>query len=209
MMLLVAPPANTSGVVIPRSCIPLPPTVALEMVTLAVPVFLSCIDCEFVVPRGTFPKLTLAGVAVKVEAVGAVTPFPVTAIAIGVVELLAILTLPITLPAVFGANETLTVAVWPGAIVDPLAPAPLVVIPAPVIETPESVTTEFPVFFRTTESTFELPTDSVPKLRVVGVAVIIRVAVSPVPLTAIVNILFAALLAMETLLATYPAIVGA
>ena len=179
------------------------------MVTLAVPVFLSCIDCEFVVPRGTFPKLTLAGVAVKVEAVGAVTPFPVTAIAIGVVELLAILTLPITFPAVFGANETLTVAVWPGAIVDPLAPAPLVVIPAPVIETPESVTTEFPVFFRTTESTFELPTDSVPKLRVVGVAVIIRVAVSPVPLTAIIDVLFVALLTNDTIPTTAPGTVGA
>ena len=45
----------------PCSRNPFPLTVALEIVTLTVPVFISCMVCEFVVPISTLPKLTLAG----------------------------------------------------------------------------------------------------------------------------------------------------
>ena len=141
--------------------------------------------CEFVVPIGTLPKLALVGVAVKVEPA---RPSPVTTIVAGeFVALLATFTVPLTLPAVFGANVTSIVAVCPGASVVPLPP-PLVVIPAPLIVTPENVTLELPVFFSVTASVFELPTMSFPKLKLVGVAVSARVAVTPVPLTVNVNV---------------------
>ena len=124
-----------------------------------------------------------------------------------VVEFAANFTLPLTLPAVFGANETSTVAVCPGAIVNPVSP-PLVVIPAPLIVTPERVTFELPVFWSTTGNVFELPRAKFPKFKLAGVAVIVRVAATPVPLAVIVNVLLAASLAIETLPARYPTIVG-
>jgi hypothetical protein len=122
--------------------------------------------------------------------------------------LLATFTLPLTLPAVFGANVTSTVAVCPAAIVAPFVP-PLVVIPAPVVVIPESVTLEFPVFFKVTAKVCELPTVSFPKLKLAGVVVIVRVDFSPVPLTVIVKVLFDALLSIETVPATYAVTVGA
>jgi hypothetical protein len=143
------------------------------------------------------------------ECADAATPSPVSAIVAGeFVALLVTFTLPLTLPAVFGANVTSTVAVCPGAIVAPLAP-PLVVIPVPLFVTPESRTLLFPVFFNVTAKVCELPTISFPKLKLAGVAVSVRVAVSPVPVTVIVKVLFDALLSIETVPATYPVTVGA
>ena len=136
------------------------------------------------------------------------TPSPVNAIVTGeFVALLATFTLPLTLPAVLGAHVTSTVADCPGASVEPLIP--LVVIPAPLMVTPDTVTFELPVFFSSTGSVFELPRTRLPKLILVGVAVIVRVAVTPVPLAVIVNVLFSALLTIETVPATYPVTVGA
>ena len=136
-------------------------------------------------------------------------PVPLTASVAGeFVALLATLTLPLTLPAVFGAKVTFTVVFCPGATVVPLTP-PLVVIPAPLMVIPESVTLELPVFVSVTGSVFEFPTISFPKLRLAGVAVTARVALTPVPLTVIVSDLFVALLAIVTVPAAYPDTVGA
>ncbi len=72
----VCPADSVSGNEIPLSLKPVPLTVALEIVVLAVPVFFNCTVCEFVVPFTTVPKLTLAGVVASVPA--AVTPVPLT-----------------------------------------------------------------------------------------------------------------------------------
>ena len=72
----VCPADSVSGNEIPLSLKPVPLTVALEIVILAVPVFFNCTVCEFVVPFATVPKLTLAGVVATVPA--AVTPVPLT-----------------------------------------------------------------------------------------------------------------------------------
>ena len=143
------------------------------------------------------------------ECAVAAIPSPLITIVTGeFVALLATFTVPLMLPDVFGANVTSTIAFCPGAIVDPLVP-PLAVKPAPLIVTPENVTLELPVFFSATAKVFELPTFSVPKLKLAGVAVIVRVAAAPVPLTVIVNVLSTASLAIEMLPATYPVTVGA
>jgi hypothetical protein len=72
----VCPADSVSGNEIPLSLKPVPLTVALEIVVLAVPVFFNCTVCEFVVPFTTVPNLTLAGVVATVPA--AVTPVPLT-----------------------------------------------------------------------------------------------------------------------------------
>ena len=121
--------------------------------------------------------------------------------------MLEILTLPLTVSACLGAKVILSVAVWPGARVAPLMPPPAVTSVA-VALTPETVIFELPVFFRVTERVFELPTDSFPKLRLVGVAVSIRVAVRPLPLIASVRRLSVALLVMVMLAAKVPVTAG-
>jgi len=75
--------------------------------------------------------------------------------------------------------------------------------------TPEIVMLELPVFFRLTERVFALPTGSFPKLRLVGVAVSIRVAVIPLPFIASVRLLFVALLVIVAFAANEPMAVGA
>lgn len=74
--------------------------------------------------------------------------------------------------------------------------------------TPETVTFELPVFFRLTERVFALPTGSVPKLRPVGVAVIVRVAAMPLPFIATVRLLSVALLVIVVVAADAPVVVG-
>ena len=63
LKVLLAPGAMVKGVDSPEVPKPLPETPAEETVRLAVPVFLSKIVCEALVPIRTLPKLTLDGVA--------------------------------------------------------------------------------------------------------------------------------------------------
>jgi len=84
-------------------------------------------------------------------------------------------------PDVVGVNVTLSVVDWFGVRVVP-APAPLV-LNAPVAPLiPEIVIFELPLFFRVTPSELLLPTFTVPKLSVVGLAPRLNVAAVPVPL---------------------------
>ena len=48
-----------SPVEMPFSVKPVPEVVTLEMETLEPPVFVSVTDCALLLPRSTFPKLTL------------------------------------------------------------------------------------------------------------------------------------------------------
>jgi hypothetical protein len=78
------------------------------------------------------------------------TPVPVTVIAAGEFDaLLEIFTVPLWAAAVFGLKITPNVAVCPAASVAPLIPPPVVkdVLDTPI---PDTVTVEFPVFFKLT-----------------------------------------------------------
>ena len=71
------------------------------IVTLAVPPFVRVIVCGALLPTATFPKATLAGLALSC----ACTPVPLSAIAIGEPgALLVIETLPLELPVEAGEN---------------------------------------------------------------------------------------------------------
>ena len=108
----VCPAANASGVAIPlaeKSCAL---TETCETVMLAFPLFVMVTFWEFVLPTLIAVKLRLVGLAV-IETVAA-TPVPLNDTVVGELgALLAILRLPLRLPAVVGANKTLSVAVSP------------------------------------------------------------------------------------------------
>ena len=77
------------------------------------------------------------------------------------------------------------------------------------ILTPDTVMLEFPVFFNETGSVLGLPTGSLPKFNVTGVAVRVRVAATPVPAIGTVSLLSDALLVMVALADTVPTVAGA
>ena len=137
------------------------------------------------------------------------TPVPVSDTIVGEpVALLAIDTLPFTVPAVAGANVTVRTAVWFGVRIKPEV-TPLALNPAPVTVTLEIVTFEFPLFFRVVVSALLLPVFTFPKGKLVGVAPSRVVEAVPVPLNAIASGEFGALLTSETDPLTLPAVVGA
>jgi len=115
--------------------------------------------------------------------------------------LLVIVTLPLTVSAFFGENETLSVADCPGAIVDPFTPPPVWMSAAETL-TLDIFTLEFPLFFRPTARVCVFPTCSFPKASVVGVTVKDGAAATPLPLIVSVSVLFDAVLVIETLPAT-------
>jgi len=84
------------------------------------------------------------------------------------VALLVTATFPVTAPAVVGANVTTRVAVWLGVRVVPLTPVALK--PVPVAVTPEIITFEFPVFVSVTFTDALLPSLTLLKLKLDGLA---------------------------------------
>jgi hypothetical protein len=134
------------------------------------------------------------------------TPVPAIEITFGVfVALLRMASFPATLPVFVGAKTTFISAVCPGSIVAPIKP-PFIPNPAPVIVTCEIVTLEFPVFFTATASGIARPTISFPKFKLDRDKEMLRVALPPVPLSAIVCVEFATLIAIFPVV--LPAVVG-
>jgi hypothetical protein len=126
-------------------------------------------------------------------------------------ELVALLTtetLPVTLPAAVGANVTLRVAVWLAARVSGRV-KPLALKPAPETFTCEIVTLELPLFVSVTACVLLVPTNTLPKLKLAGLAVNWNVAATPVPLRAMAVGEFGALLTSDTLPVTLPVAAGA
>jgi len=126
-------------------------------------------------------------------------------------ELVALLTtdtLPVTLPTTVEANATFSVIDWLGTKVAPGA-TPFVLNPAPLTVTLETVTFEFPLFVSVTFCEFVLPTVTLPKFRIVGLAVNVSGATTPVPLSAIAVGDVGALLVNDRLPVTLPEVEGA
>jgi hypothetical protein len=119
------------------------------------------------VPRYTLYPLTVPELAVQESATACDDPDK--EIVGELLALLAIDTLPLSTPVVVGANCTVRVAVWPGVRISPeLMPEPLK--PVPLTVTPEMVTLVFPVFVSVVGNDALWPACTVPKLRLVALA---------------------------------------
>ncbi len=100
----------------PLSVYPAPLTVIEEICTLEFPVLVIVTVCVDEVPVFTLPNARLVELYESVCVVA--TPVPLSATVVGEFgALLAILTVPVRLPAVVGANTALNVTLAPGATV--------------------------------------------------------------------------------------------
>jgi len=119
-------------------------TVTCEIVTLVFPLFVMVTFWELELPTLMPVKLKLVGLAESVTV--AAVPVPLRATAFGELgALLVMLTLPVKLPAVVGANRTLNVAVPPAEIVAGVI-SPLTLKAAPVTDNCLIVREAVPVF---------------------------------------------------------------
>lgn len=125
------PAPSVTGMVIPLTAKFLAFTVISDTVRLVFPVFVTVTLFELELPAFTFVKLRLLGFEDKVT--DAAVPVPLSASTLGELgALLTMLTVPLRLPAVVGANRTLNVAVLPAAIVAGVtSPLTLYALPFP------------------------------------------------------------------------------
>ena len=160
------PAVRVTGGISPLVLNPAPVTVACEIVRLALPELVKVTVCVLLVPTRTFPKARLVGLTLKAGC----TPLPESVMVAGeFVALLTTETLPVTLPAAVGANVTLRVAAWLAARVSGRV-KPLPLNPAPETFTCEMVTLELPLFVSVTVCVLLVPTNTLPKLKLVGLA---------------------------------------
>ncbi len=115
-------------------------------------------------------------------------------------------TLPVALPVAEGANCPLNVVFCPAASVSG-TDKPVMLKPVPKTLAAEMVTLAVPELLNVKVCVPLLPTSTLPKLKLEGLAV--SVPCTPVPLKAIVAGEFVALLATLTLPVTLPAAAGA
>jgi hypothetical protein len=170
---------------------PVPVAVSDETTKFTVPVFLMVIVCELFVPSATLPKLTLDGVT----DIAGLAPVPVRAIAVGDVgRFVDTEMLPETAPGDVGANTALNVMLLFGVSV--CAVKPVTLNPVPVTLSEETTKFALPVFFRVIACVPLVPSATLPKVTLDGVAEIPAAvpAPAPVPLNTIVRVGLEALL---------------
>jgi hypothetical protein len=166
------------GKVIPEILNSVPVDDAEETVTLA-PLAASDADCAPVVPITTLPKLKELGLAVNCPAN---VPDPESAIG-GTDAVEERVTDPLMVPVACGENETVNDADWPAASVNGTF-RPLAVNPVPLTVTVEMLALEPPEFNTTAFCVCEVPTCTLPKLRLLGLIVNAAAETTvPVPLT--------------------------
>jgi hypothetical protein len=113
---------------------------------------------------------TAIGAGVALSCPATVEPTPARAIAkVGFDPLDVTVTLPLALAAAAGVKVTVKLALCPALSVTGVE-IPLSVKPVPLIATCEIVTVEPPVFVTVSDSPRLLPTVTVPKFRLVGLA---------------------------------------
>lgn len=176
------PGVRVTGVAGPVMLKPAPEAVACEIVILAVPEFVRVTDKVPLLPTTTLPKLPLGGLAVRFPCV----PVPPTGIAnMAFDALLAIVILPEALPVLTGANCAVNVVPWPAGITSGVA-SPRTLKPVPVVVTPEIVVLAFPEFASVMVCVPVLPTTTLPKAALPGLALKVELCVTPLPERAIV-----------------------
>ena len=135
-------------------------------------------------------------------------PLSATIAVLPLVELLVIVSCPVTAPAEVGKNCIWSVAVWDGFNISGKLP-PTMVKPAPLIDAEFTVTAEVPVDVSVTDCVVGEFTVTFPKLKLAVVTVNCGFAATPVPLranTAVVPVV--ELLVMVSCPAAAPAAVG-
>jgi len=167
--------------------------------------FVSVMDWELLLPTTTLPKAKLPGFAIRVAL--AATPLPESESVCGDAGALSVNTmLPVTPPAVVGANWTLKEVLCPAPRVDGKE-SPLMVKPAPLSVARLITIFTFPLFVRVTFCEVLWPTVTFPKFKEAGE--IDKPGCVPVPLSATVSGEFEASLVIVRLPETAPADGGA
>jgi hypothetical protein len=196
------PAAMFTGAVIPEVLKPAPATVTEEIVTVALPPFVSVTVCELLVPVVTLPNDALVGVADNCGWV----PVPLNVIVVGEFgALLTIEMLPLALPAEVGANLALNVVLSPAPNVRGVL-NPLMLRPAPDTVALDSVMLAVPEFVNVMDCVPLLPTATDPKLTLEGLAATWPCV--PVPVNAMAAGEPGALLTIEMLPVAAPEVVG-
>jgi len=191
--------------VTPLALKPAPETVTLEMLTFEFPVFVKVTLEEPLPPTFTLPKLRLVGFTPSRKVAAA--PVPLRAIVSGEPGALLVMeTPPLALPVTEGANCPLKVVFCPAASVSG-TDKPVMLKPVPEALAAEIVTLAVPELLNVKVCAPLLPTSTLPKLKLEGLAV--SAPCTPVPLKTIVAGEFVALLATLTLPVTLPAEAGA
>ena len=206
----VAEGFNVNGAVTPLTLNPAPASVTPVICRAAFPVFVKVMFCEALLPTATLPKLKLFVLAVNCPT-GAVVADPDNPIVSGEpAASLATVMLPVAFPVTLGANFTASVA-FSDAFSVTGAVTPLTLNPLPAALILVIWTAAVPVFVTVTFCVALLPTDTLEKLKLVGLAVNCpSIAVVPVPDKPIVAVgVFGSLLVIAMLPVTAPAVVGA
>ena len=163
----VFPGATVSGALNPEVLKPVPVTAACEIVRLALPPFETEMVCELLLPTTTLPKAALDGAA----AICACVPVPLNAIATGEPGvLLANEMLPLAPPAEDGVKLAESPTLWPALSVVGVD-NPAMAKPEPETLAEEIVMLAVPEFVRVMDCDPLLPTATLPKLTLVGLAV--------------------------------------
>ncbi len=162
----VFPAATVSGALIPDVPKPVPEAATCEIVRLALPLFETVMVCELLLPTTTLPKAALDGVA----AICACVPVPLNAIAMGEPgALLANEMLPLAPPVEDGVKLAESPTLWPALSVVGVD-NPTMAKPEPDILAEEIVMLAVPEFVRVMDCDPLLPTATLPKLTLVGLA---------------------------------------
>jgi hypothetical protein len=174
-------------VAIPLKVNPVPLIPTLEIVTLVPPVLVTVSDNVCFVPTWTLPKLKLVGFDPSAPAA---TPVPDKGIvSVGFDAFDVTVTVPLTVPAEGGLNDTLKLALWPAVSVRG-AVIPLMLNPLPpATPTLEIVTLDPPVLVTVSVKVCLVPTCTLPKLKLVGFDPSTPAA-TPVPDSGIVRVGF-------------------
>jgi hypothetical protein len=158
---------------------PAPVTLIEEIVTLELPVLVTCTPSVSDPPTASLPKLRAEVEIASVLA--AIEPEPLSGKVYGLVAVLVIVTLPVTLAPAAGEKATVKFVVCAAASVIG-SEMPRTAKPVPLAVTPESVTPVAPVFLICTVCEFVVPLATIPKLTADGVTTNV-LAPTPVPLT--------------------------
>jgi hypothetical protein len=203
-IVVLCPAASVSGVVTPLSVKSFALTVIPEIVRLTFPLFVMVTVFEPDVPVLMLPNAKLVGLAVR-PAVPA-TPVPVNVtVSSEFAALLAMLTLPVKLPAVVGAKEAVNEALAPAAMLVGVV-RPLTLKPLPLTAICDTSRGPVPELVIVKVSDFVCPSVKLPKLKIEGETEI--PACVAVPLNAIASEALDAFDAIVIVPESFPAAVG-
>lgn len=182
LIVAFCPAFNVTGAVIPLTVTSFALTLICEIVKLLFPLFVTVTLFVLELPAFTFPKLRLVGFDESVT--DAAVPLPLSATTLGeFAALLVMLTDPVRLPEVVGANTTLNVAFAPAAMVAGVV-SPLTLYPLPLTVNCPIVTAAVPVLLIVIVCDFVCPSTTLPKLKLVGDTLSPVCDAVPVPLNA-------------------------